>query len=170
MQIKCASIKCDNTFFIDETKNWKFPSKRYYCISCRKQEWKIKLKCAGCFMEFTPGKLTQKYCGGDCKVMLSARRKYQRELLLNKRQMNCKICNVEIPPITKTYRRKICKPCRDSFVERYNKIKIQMNGIQMSAKKKGVMNCLLCNKSVQHRLFCSTDCSKLGRSIRKTGH
>ena len=121
-------------------------------------------------MEFTPGKLTQKYCGGDCKVMLSARRKYQREHLLNKRQMNCKICNVEIPPITRTYRRKICKSCRDSFVERYNKIKVQMNGIQMSAKKKGIMNCLLCNKSVQHRLFCSSDCSKLGRSIRKTGH
>ena len=157
-------------FYIDERKNWKFPSKRYYCIPCRKQEYKIKLKCAGCFMEFTPGKLTQKYCGGDCKVMLSARRKYQREHLLNKRQMNCKICNVEIPPITRTYRRKICKSCRDSFVERYNKIKVQMNGIQMAAKKKGIMNCLLCNKSVQHRLFCSTDCSKLGRTIRKTGH
>ena len=170
MQIECANIKCNNMFYIDERKNWKFPSKRYYCIPSRKQEYKIKLKCAGCFMEFTPGKLTQKYCGGDCKVMLSARRKYQREHLLNKRQMNCKICNTEIPPITKTYRRKICKPCRDSFVERYNKIKVQMNGIQMAAKKKGIMNCLLCNKSVQHRLFCSTDCSKLGRTIRKTGH
>ena len=170
MQIECANIKCNNMFYIDERKNWKFPSKRYYCIPCRKQEYKIKLKCAGCFMEFTPGKLTQKYCGGDCKVMLSARRKYQREHLLNKRQMNCKIFNTEIPPITKTYRRKICKPCRDSFVERYNKIKVQMNGIQMAAKKKGIMNCLLCNKSVQHRLFCSTDCSKLGRTIRKTGH
>ena len=92
MQIECASIKCDNTFFIDETKNWKFPSKRYYCISCRKQEYKIRLKCAGCFMEFTPNKLTQKYCGGDCKVVLASRRKYQREHLVNKRILDCKIC------------------------------------------------------------------------------
>ena len=97
-------------FYIDERKNWKFPSKRYYCISCRKQEYKIRLKCAGCFMEFTPGKLTQKYCGGDCKVMLSARRKYQREHLLNKRQMNCKICNVEIPPILERIEEKYANP------------------------------------------------------------
>ena len=121
-------------------------------------------------MEFTPGKLTQKYCSGDCKVVLASRRKYQREHLVNKRLMDCKICKQEIPPAAKIYRRRICKLCRDSFLERYNKIKLQMNGIQMSAKKKGIMNCILCDKDVRHRLFCSSDCAKMGRTIRKTGH
>ena len=170
MQIECNSIKCNNTFYFDERKNWKFPSKKYYCISCRKQEWKIKLKCSACLMEFTPGKLTQKYCSGECKIMLSSRRKYQRDHLLNKRMLECKICKQDIPPIAKVYRRRICKPCRDNFLERYNKIKAQMNGIQMAAKKKGIMNCILCNKDVKNRLFCSLDCAKMGRSVRKTGH
>ena len=43
-------------------------------------------------MEFTPDKLTQKYCSGDCKVLLATRRKYQREHLINKRILKCKIC------------------------------------------------------------------------------
>jgi len=170
MQIECSNIKCSNTFFIDENKGYKFPSKRYYCIPCRKNEYKIKLKCAGCLMEFTPDKLTQKYCGGNCKVMLATRRKYQREHLLNKRILKCKICNQDIPPIAKTYRRKICKLCRDNFLERYNKIKIQMNGMQVAGKKRGIMNCLLCNKGVKNRLFCSDVCAKTGRSVRKTGN
>ena len=121
-------------------------------------------------MEFTPGKLTQKYCGGDCKVVLATRRKYQREHLVNKRTLECKICKIEIPPVAKVYRRKLCKPCRDSFLERYNKIKSEMKGIQMSAKKKGIMNCILCNKDVKHRLFCSLNCAKMGRSVRRTGN
>jgi len=164
------SIKCNNTFFINEAKGYKCPSKRYYCIPCRKQEYKIKLKCAGCLMEFTPGKLTQKYCSGDCKVVLANRRKYQREHLINKRKTVCKICKKEIPPIAKVYRRKICKPCRDSFLVRYNKIKSEMNGMQVAGKKEGVMNCLLCNKDVKNRLFCSAKCATSSRAIRRTGN
>ena len=121
-------------------------------------------------MEFTPGKLTQKYCSGDCKVVLANRRKYQREHLINKRKTICKICNVEIPPISKVYRRKICKPCRDSFLVRYNKIKSEMNGMQVAGKKEGVMNCLLCNKDVKNRLFCSAKCATSSRAIRRTGN
>ncbi len=170
MQIECNNMNCNNIFYIDERKNWKFPSKRYYCIPCRKNEYRIRLKCEGCLMEFTPDKLTQKYCGGDCKVMLAVRRKYQRDHLLNKRVLECIICKQEIPPIAKTYRRKVCKSCRDTFVVRYNKIKMQINGMQVSGKRKGVMNCLLCSKSVKHRLFCSSACAKMGRTIRKTGN
>ena len=170
MQIECMSIKCNNTFFINEAKGYKCPSKRYYCIPCRKNQYYIKLKCAGCLMEFTPGKLTQKYCGGDCKVVLANRRKYQREHLVNKRKTICKICNVEIPPIAKVYRRKICKPCRDCFLVRYNKIKSEMKGMQIAGKKEGVMNCLLCNKDVKNRLFCSAKCATSSRAIRRTGN
>ena len=162
------SIKCSNTFYINEAKGYKYPSKRYYCIPCRKNENRIKLKCGGCLMEFTPDKLTQKYCGGDCKVVLAIRRKYQREHLINKRVTKCKICNVVIPPIAKTYRRKICKPCRDCFLVRYNKIKSEMKGMQIAGKKKGVMNCLLCNKDVKNRLFCSPKCATSSRAIRRT--
>ena len=168
MEVECNSILCSNKFFLSDRKKYKFPSTKYYCIPCRKMPHTIRLKCEACLQEFCPKMLTQKYCSGECKVMLAVRRKYQCDHLVNKRSISCKICNVEIPPIAKTYRRKVCKSCRETFLVRYNKIKMQINGMQVSGKRKGVMNCLLCDKDVKHRLFCSFDCAKLGRNIRKS--
>lgn len=170
MQIECASILCDNKFYIDERRNYKFPSKKYYCIPCRKGQHKIRLKCAACFNEFCPDQLTQKYCSGNCKALLHNRRAYQRGLFLGRTTVICKLCNIEIPPIHNTYRRKVCKPCRTAFLERYNKIKSEITGMQIPQKKKGRFQCTLCKKNVLNRLYCSDECSRIAYTIRKSGN
>ena len=169
MEIECNNILCHNKFYFNEKKNYKFPSKRYYCIPCRKQQHNIRLKCAACFEEFCPDHLTQKYCSGICKGVLHNRRVYQRGLFLARKTIICKLCNTEIPPVHSVYRRKICKSCRMGFLERYNKIKSELNGMQVPQKKKGFFQCTLCQKNVLNRLYCSKKCSQMATAIRKSG-
>ena len=169
MQIECLNIECDNVFFINESKRYKSPSKRYYCMSCRRSDYKIKLRCAGCLLEFKPNILTQKYCSGRCKVVLSSRRKYQREHHANKLKINCKLCGINIPLVAKSHRRKICNSCRSSFLERYNNIKIQINSVTIPTVIKGNTNCLLCNKDTKDVLFCGHECATIGKIIGKAG-
>lgn len=169
MEIECNSVLCHNKFYFNEKKNYKFPSKRYYCIPCRKQQYKIRLKCAACFEEFCPEHLTQKYCSNSCKAVLHNRRVYQRGMFYARKTIICKLCNTEIPPIHNTYRRTICMPCRKAFLERYNKIKSELNSMPIIQKKKNCFSCLLCKKNVLNRLYCSRKCSQIGTSIRKSG-
>ena len=166
MEIECNSVICNNKLYLNEKKNYKFPSKRFYCIPCRKKQYNIRLKCSACFEDFCPEHLTQKYCSNNCKAVLHNRRVYQRGKLYARKTIVCKLCNIEIPPLHNTYRRTICVPCRKAFLERYNKIKIELKDMPNFQKKK---NCLLCKKNVLNRLYCSNKCSQIGTSIRKSG-
>lgn len=150
--MECYNIKCKKEFWADLKKIRRTPSRRHYCVQCRKTPYKIFLKCPTCEDEFQPTAFSQKFCSRDCVLLARD--------LKHKKHITCKICHSSVADTNHS----TCGKCEEYYIKRFNELKTVLHA------RKDNMECIVCGEEVSNRLYCSHNCSMNAAIIRRRGN